>query len=51
MRGLPVGLGKTPGTVRSLGPELGQDTEMILFETLGYSWDEIGELKATGAIP
>ena len=51
VRGMPVTLGKTPGTVRSLGPELGQDTEMILFETLGYSWDEIGELKAKGAIP
>ena len=51
IRGLPVTLSKTPGTVRSLGPELGQDTEMILFETLGYSWDEIGELKAKGAIP
>jgi crotonobetainyl-CoA:carnitine CoA-transferase CaiB-like acyl-CoA transferase len=51
IRGLPVGLSKTPGTVRTLGPELGQDTEMILFETLGYDWDEIGELKAKGAIP
>lgn len=51
VRGMPVTLSKTPGTVRSLGPELGQDTEMILFETLGYSWDEIGALKAAGAIP
>jgi crotonobetainyl-CoA:carnitine CoA-transferase CaiB-like acyl-CoA transferase len=24
---------------------------MILFETLGYSWDEIADLKAKGAIP
>jgi crotonobetainyl-CoA:carnitine CoA-transferase CaiB-like acyl-CoA transferase len=51
VRGMPVTLSKTPGTVRSLGPELGQDTEMILFEMLGYSWDEISELKAKGAIP
>jgi crotonobetainyl-CoA:carnitine CoA-transferase CaiB-like acyl-CoA transferase len=51
IRGLPVRLSRTPGTVRSLGPELGQDTELILFETLGYSWDEIAELKAKGAIP
>ena len=51
IRGLPVGLSKTPGVVKSLGPELGQDTEMILFETLGYDWDEIGALKAKGAIP
>jgi crotonobetainyl-CoA:carnitine CoA-transferase CaiB-like acyl-CoA transferase len=51
VRGLPITLERTPGAVRSLGPELGQDTEMILFETLGYSWDEIGDLKAKGAIP
>jgi len=51
IRGLPVRLSKTPGSVRSLGPELGQDTELILAETLGYSWDEIAELKAKGAIP
>ena len=48
---MPVTLSKTPGTVRSLGPELGQDTEMILFEMLGYSWDEIGDFKAKGALP
>jgi hypothetical protein len=24
---------------------------MILLETLGCSWEEIGELKANGAIP
>jgi crotonobetainyl-CoA:carnitine CoA-transferase CaiB-like acyl-CoA transferase len=51
IRGLPVGLSRTPGSVESLGPELGQDTELILTDTLGYSWDEIGELKAQGAIP
>jgi crotonobetainyl-CoA:carnitine CoA-transferase CaiB-like acyl-CoA transferase len=51
VRGMPIGLRKTPGTIRSLGPELGQDTEMILFEMLGYDWDEIGALKAKGAIP
>ena len=51
VRGLPVGLSKTPGAVRSLGPELGQDTELILADTLGYSWDQIGEFKAQGAIP
>lgn len=51
VRGMPIGLSKTPGTIRSLGPELGQDTEMILFEMLGYDWDEIGALKAKGAIP
>ncbi len=51
VRGLPIRLGKTPGEVKTLGPELGQDTELILADTLGYSWDQIGEFKAKGAIP
>jgi len=51
IRGLPVRLSKTPGSVRALGPELGQDTELILFETLGYTWEQIAEFKAKGAIP
>ncbi len=50
VRGLPVGFEKTPGEVKTLGPELGQDTELILADTLGYSWDAIGELKECGAI-
>ena len=50
VRGLPVHLSKTPGSVRSLGPELGQHTEEILVETLGYTWDEIGALKEQGVI-
>ncbi|MEZ5171297.1 MAG: CoA transferase [Acidimicrobiia bacterium] len=50
-RGLPVTLSRTPGHVETLGPELGQDTELILLDTLGCSWDEISELKAKGAIP
>ena len=51
IRGLPVTLSRTPGRVESLGPELGQDTELILADTLGISWDEIGELKEKGVIP
>jgi crotonobetainyl-CoA:carnitine CoA-transferase CaiB-like acyl-CoA transferase len=50
IRGLPVTLSKTPGAVQSLGPVLGQDTEIILTETLGYTWDQVGELKTAGAI-
>ncbi len=50
IRGLPVRLGKTPGAVHALGPELGQHTEEILVDTLGYSWEEIGTLKDQGAI-
>jgi crotonobetainyl-CoA:carnitine CoA-transferase CaiB-like acyl-CoA transferase len=51
IRGLPVTLSKTPGSVETLGPELGQHTELILFETLGIDWDRIGELKEQGVIP
>ena len=50
VRGLPIGLSKTPGAVRSLGPELGQHTEFILTETLGYSWEQVGEFKEQGVI-
>jgi len=51
IRGLPIGLRKTPGKVESLGPELGQHTELILANTLGYSWEQIGEFKEQGVIP
>ena len=50
IRGMPVTFEKTPGEVRSLGPELGQDTEIILTETLGYTWDDVGRLKDAGVI-
>jgi crotonobetainyl-CoA:carnitine CoA-transferase CaiB-like acyl-CoA transferase len=51
IRGLPIRLGRTPGSVESLGPELGQHTELILTDTLGYSWDEVAQLKAQAVIP
>ena len=51
IRGLPITLSKTPGQVESLGPELGQDTELILADVLGIDWDRIGELKERGVIP
>ena len=51
IRGLPIGLSKTPGRVESLGPELGQDSELLLADLLGYSWDEIGALKDAKVIP
>jgi crotonobetainyl-CoA:carnitine CoA-transferase CaiB-like acyl-CoA transferase len=50
VRGLPITLSKTPGAVRTLGPELGQHTEEVLTETLGYTWEQVGELKEAGAI-
>ncbi|QDX80129.1 hypothetical protein B9N43_08145 [Denitratisoma sp. DHT3] len=51
VRGLPVTLSKTPGEINSLGPQLGQDTEILMMELLGYEWEEIEALKAKGAIP
>ncbi len=50
VRGLPIGLSKTPGSVRSLGPELGQHTEEVLVDTLGYTWEQAAALKEQGAI-
>jgi crotonobetainyl-CoA:carnitine CoA-transferase CaiB-like acyl-CoA transferase len=51
VRGLPVTLSKTPGEVNTLGPQLGQDTELLMMDLLGYEWDEIEAFKAAGAIP
>jgi crotonobetainyl-CoA:carnitine CoA-transferase CaiB-like acyl-CoA transferase len=50
VRGLPIGLSKTPGAVNALGPELGQHTELILTETLGYSWEDVAQFKEQGVI-
>ena len=43
--GIPVRLSETPGSVRLPAPEFGQHTEQILTELLGYSWEQIAELK------
>ena len=43
--GVPVRLGATPGDPRGPAPELGEHTEAILTELLGYSWDDIARLK------
>ena len=51
VRGMPVTLSKTPGELRCLGPQLGQDTELLMMDLLGYEWDEIEALKTKGAIP
>jgi crotonobetainyl-CoA:carnitine CoA-transferase CaiB-like acyl-CoA transferase len=50
MLGLPVRLSETPGSVRLPAPELGQHTEQILTELLGYDWERIGELRKRGVI-
>ena len=45
MVGLPVALSETPGSIRRVAPELGQHTEEVLTDVLGWDWDRIGELR------
>ncbi len=47
--GVMVKLSETPGSIRSPGPEQGQDTPAIL-EELGYGEPEIESLRRAGAI-
>ncbi len=42
--GVPIRLSET-GELRIHAPQHGQHTEEILTEVLGYSWDDIGELR------
>ena len=48
--GFPIGLSETPCSIRREAPELGQHTEEILTEVLGYSWDDVTKLKDEGVI-
>jgi len=50
MLGLPVRLSETPGAIRLPAPELGQHTEEVLLEVLGYDWDRITTLRQKQAI-
>ena len=45
----PVRFSDTPAAVGGPAPELGQHTEEVLLE-IGYSWEEIADLQAAGAI-
>jgi len=48
--GVPVRLGETPGSVRAPAPELGQHTEEVLLDVLGYDWERITALREQGVI-
>ncbi len=48
--GFPVEFSETPVTLRGPAPELGQHTEEILSEVLGYTWDNISKLREKGVI-
>lgn len=50
MVGVPVELSETPGSIRRAAPELGQDTELVLMDILGWDWDRISQLKRDEAI-
>ena len=45
MVGMPVRLSETPGSIRTPAPELGQNTEEVLLDVLGYDWERISELR------
>ncbi len=45
MVGIPVGLSETPGSIRAAAPELGQNTEEVLMDVLGWEWDRIEALR------
>jgi len=48
--GLPVVFSKTPGAITRPAPEYGQNTEEVLRDVCGYSWEEITCLKEEQAI-
>ncbi len=50
MQNVWFGLDRTPGRVRFGGRRLGQDTDAVLAERLGYSADEIAALRAAGVV-
>ncbi|MBF0100497.1 MAG: CoA transferase [Desulfobacterales bacterium] len=47
--GVPIKLSTTPGSVRTLPPEFGHNTELILKE-LGYSISDIQEFQSAGVV-
>ena len=40
----PVGLSETPLSTRKSAPQLGENTEEVLIDVLGYTWDDVEAL-------
>ncbi|HUI25193.1 MAG TPA: CoA transferase [Candidatus Kryptonia bacterium] len=45
----PIGFSRSQTSLRLAAPEVGQHTEEVLLE-LGYTWEQVAELKEQGAI-
>jgi crotonobetainyl-CoA:carnitine CoA-transferase CaiB-like acyl-CoA transferase len=50
MAGVVPRLSATPGGVRHAGRAIGQDTESVLMDVLGYDTARIGELVRRGVV-
>ena len=50
MQNVTPKLSETPGVVRWLGPSLGQHTDSVLTQVLGYDAERIGKLRESGVI-
>jgi CoA:oxalate CoA-transferase len=48
--GFPVKMSRTPGTVRLPAPQLGQHNEEVLTQLLGYTKEQVADLKKAGVI-
>jgi crotonobetainyl-CoA:carnitine CoA-transferase CaiB-like acyl-CoA transferase len=50
VNGVPIKLSTTPGQVQDAPPRLGEHTEMVLGDILGYSASQVAELRQLRAI-
>ena len=48
--GIPVKLSDTPGDIRRPPPRLGEDTEHVLAEDLGFTASRVAQLREAGVI-
>jgi crotonobetainyl-CoA:carnitine CoA-transferase CaiB-like acyl-CoA transferase len=46
----PWQFSKTPPKIKTTAPELGQHTEEVLVDLLGYTWDDLAAFKDKGII-